>query len=215
MGIKKDDPDFWKAAEFLDTKGPHHLHEIPEIDAEKYLAYQAYSAEHRIPRMTEVTDITSVVHEYLGIVDKVIDGDEQLITAGKNFSENRRKQIEDCLMYENSNMRIFYSPEGIFCSAAYYSKEIGGIIPATITLSGKSNSILLAMEDGGETVSAREMVQELWDEAGGHNGIAGSPRGQEMTKKDLFILAQRVNNMINKVKGRKIPFEMKERLRGE
>ena len=56
------------------------------------------------------------------------------------------------------------------------------------------------MADGGKKVSAKELVQELWgNEAGGHPGIAGSPRGQEMTEKDMQQLANIVNERYNKI----------------
>ena len=56
------------------------------------------------------------------------------------------------------------------------------------------------MADGGKKVSAKELVQELWgNEAGGHPGIAGSPRGKEMTEKDMKQLAKLVNDRYNKI----------------
>ena len=55
-------------------------------------------------------------------------------------------------------------------------------------------------------LSAKNIVQELWGpEAGGHPGIAGSPRGKEMTKKDLQQLAKLVNEKINTIKDREEP----------
>ena len=56
------------------------------------------------------------------------------------------------------------------------------------------------MADGGKKVSAKKLVQELWgNEAGGHEGIAGSPRGQEMTEKDMQQLVNAVNERYNKI----------------
>ena len=59
------------------------------------------------------------------------------------------------------------------------------------------------MADGGKELSAKNIVQELWGpEAGGHPGIAGSPRGKEMTKKDLQQLAKLANEKINTIRDR-------------
>ena len=103
-------------------------------------------------------------------------------------------------MFENDNVRVFNSPDGVFCSAAYYSEKKCKVIPSTVTRNGKFKSITVAMADGGKRVSAKELVQELWGiEAGGHPGIAGSPRGQEMTEKDLQQLARTVNEKYNKI----------------
>lgn len=200
MGRKKDSPTFWKTAEFIDLNGPHNLYQVDHDSREKYIAYQAYQATHRTPRFTEITDVTDIVLEHLGIIDRVIEGDKKLITDGKKWDEETKAKIESCLIFENNNVRVFDSPEGVFCSAAYYSEKRGKVIPSTVTRNGKFKSVTVAMADGGKQVSAKELVQELWgNEAGGHPGIAGSPRGQEMTQKDLQQLAQVVNERYNKI----------------
>ncbi len=198
LGRKKEDAKFWEAAEFIDLNGPHNLFQIGEDSREKYEAYQAYNVNNRIPRFEGNTDITDIVLKHLEIIDRVIDRDETLISNGKEWSNTTKEKIEQCLVFENSNVRAFNSPEGIFCSAAYYSEKQGKVIPATVTLNGKFKSVSLAMADGGKEFSAKEMVQELWGkEAGGHPGIAGSPRGKEMTEEDMKLLMQKVNEKYN------------------
>ena len=124
----------------------------------------------------------------------------------RNKSGNRNsinQSIMDAFNREvdlNDNVRVFNSPNGVFCSAAYYSEKQGKVIPSTVTRNGKFKSVTVAMADGGKKVSAKELVQELWgNEAGGHPGIAGSPRGQEMTEKDMQQLAKVVNERYNKI----------------
>ena len=200
MGRKKEDKEFWKAAEFIDLNGPHNLFQVDEGTRKKYIAYEAYQANHRNPRFTEITDVTEIVLEHLGIIDRVIDGDKTLIQEGIKWDEETKKKIEECLVFENDNVRVFNSPEGVFCSAAYYSEKQGKVIPSTVTRNGKFKSVTVAMADGGKVLSAKELVQELWgNEAGGHPGIAGSPRGQEMTEKDMQQLANIVNERYNKI----------------
>jgi hypothetical protein len=47
-------------------------------------------------------------------------------------------------------------------------------------------SITVSLADPIPGFSCRDVVQDLWwPEAGGHDGIAGSPRGREMTRDDL------------------------------
>lgn len=200
MGRKKEDAQFWKTAEFIDLNGPHNLFQVEEETRKKYIAYQAYQANHRTPRFTEITDVTDIVLEHLGIIDRVIGGDKTLIQEGMEWNEETKKKIEGCLVFENDNVRVFNSPEGVFCSAAYYSEKQGKVIPSTVTRNGKFKSITVSMADGGKKVSAKELVQELWgDEAGGHPGIAGSPRGQEMTEEDMEQLVKIVNERYNKI----------------
>lgn len=199
MGRKKDDSEFWRVAEFIDLNGPHNLFQINEETREKYVAYQAYQANHRTPRFTEITDVTDVVLDYLEIIDKVIDGDKSLIEEGKIWDEQTKGAIEECLVFENDNVRVFNSPNGVFCSASYYSEELGKVIPCTVTFNGKFKSITVAMADGGKQISAKELVQELWGkEAGGHSGIAGSPRGKEMTEEDLKKAAEMAIELISR-----------------
>ena len=200
IGRKKENPKFWQAAEFIDLNGAHNLFQVEEGTRKKYIAYKAYQDNHRIQRFTEITDVTNIVLEHLYIIDKIIDGDKYLIQEGIKWDEEIKKKIEDCLVFENDNVRIFDSPEGVFCSASYYSEKMGKVIPTTVTRNGKFKSLTIAMADGGKKVSAKELVQELWgSEAGGHPGIAGSPRGKEMTEKDMKKLARLVNERYNKI----------------
>ena len=68
------------------------------------------------------------------------------------------------------------------------------------TRQGNTKSITVSFADRGKKISAKEIVQELWgNEAGGHPGIAGSPRGQEMTEKDMRQLVKAVNERYNKI----------------
>lgn len=83
-------------------------------------------------------------------------------TAGKEWAQTREKEVEDQLVYENKDVRVF-DTNGIFCAASYFSPNQNTICPATITYNEKFKSITLAFEDGGKQFNAREIVQELWD----------------------------------------------------
>lgn len=200
IGRKKEESEFWKTVEFIGLNGSHNLFQVEEEAREKYIAYQAYQINHRKPKFTEITDVTAIVLEHLKIIDRIIDGDKTLIQEGIKWAEETKRKIEECLVFENDNVRVFNSPEGVFCSEAYYSEKQGKVIPSTVTRNGKSKSVTVAMADGGKKVSAKELVQELWgNEAGGLLRIAGSPRGQEMTEKDMQQLANIVNERYSKI----------------
>ena len=54
-------------------------------------------------------------------------------------------------------------------------------------------SVTVSLADPIEGVVCRDIVQSLWGmEAGGHAGIAGSPRGQEMSTADLDACVEAV-----------------------
>lgn len=208
MGRKAENPEFWKVAEFIDLNGPHHLFEVPESARDRYVAYEAYGATHRTPRYTEPTDVTELVMEHLGIVDRAVRGEAELVEEGRTWERETTEKIEECLVFENENVRVFNSPEGTFCAASYYSPNLGKIVPATVTFNGRFKSVTVAMADGGKELgektgeSARTLVQALWgNEAGGHAGIAGSPRAREMNEQDMKNLAKLVNEKFNEARG--------------
>lgn len=210
MGRKKEDKAFWSAVEFIDLNGVHNLYQLDKETSKKYNAYRAYQETHRMQRINDPTDVTDIALKYLDVVDLAIDGDKALLEKGEEWYQESQKQIEECLIGENRNLRIFKSPNGIFCSAAYYSEKQGKVIPCTVSLNGKTGAITVAMEDGGKDFSAKELVQKLWgNEAGGHPGIAGSPRGKEMTEKDLQEVSQFINEIYNRKRGTNEMLELK------
>ena len=201
MGRKKDDPKFWETAEFIDLNGPHNLYKVDENEKDKYNAYQAYSSKNRLPRFTQITDVTDVVKRSLDVLDRVLDGDKELIEEGKIWDKELKEKIESCVVFENDNIRVFDSKDGVFCASSYYSEKQGKVIPSTITYNEVTKNIVLAFEDGGKKLKANKILQELHgNEAGGHDGIAGGPRGQEIKKEDLVNDAIYVNREFIKLK---------------
>lgn len=196
QGKKPDDDRFWEAAEMIDVKGAHHIHELDQDIQDKLNAYYAYNDEQPKQRYTEAIDVTKQIDNTYNVVKAIVDINDpehdKLIAAGKEWAQTREKEVEDKLVYENKDVRVF-DTNGIFCAASYFSPNQNTICPATITYNEKFKSITLAFEDGGKQLNAREIVQELWGpEAGGREGIAGSPRNVEMTKDDLAKLVNEV-----------------------
>lgn len=192
QGRKPEDDRFWEAAEKIDVEGAHHIHELDQDIQDKLNAYYAYNDGQPRQRYTEAIDVTKQIDDTYKIVNAIIDINDpehdKLIAAGKEWAQTREKEVEDQLVYENKDVRVF-DTNGIFCAASYFSPNQNTICPATVTYNEKFKSITLAFEDGGKQLNAREIVQELWGpEAGGREGIAGSPRNVEMTKDDLAKL---------------------------
>lgn len=194
QGRKPEDDRFWEAAEKIDVEGAHHIHELDQDIQDKLNAYYAYNDGQPRQRYTEAIDVTKQIDDTYKIVNAIIDINDpehdKLIAAGKEWAQTREKEVEDQLVYENKDVRVF-DTNGIFCAASYFSPNQNTICPATVTYNEKFKSITLAFEDGGKQLNAREIVQELWGpEAGGREGIAGSPRNVEMTKDDLAKLVK-------------------------
>lgn len=189
LGRKPEDKEFWKGAEFIDVKGPHHIHELEQKVQDQLNAVYAWSEKQEHGRTTEIVDVTDKVTDWLEVLEPVTDINHPQhnywIEEGKQWAQNVSKEVESKLVFESDNVRAFIT-DGVFCSAAYYSPKKQNIAKATVALNTKFKSITIAFEDGGKEFSARQIVQKLWGpEAGGHNGIAGSPRNWDITDEEL------------------------------
>lgn len=188
-GIKPAAPDFWEGAAFVDVMGPHHIHELPTRVQNALNAYYAFTEAHRGERITAITDITEAIKPHMSVI-MCLCGDDTptkatLLREGVEWHNRVTQAVEDCLTYENENVRAFKTP-GVFCASSYYSPSIGAVAKATVTLNSKFGAITVAFEDGGKAHSAKALVQSLWGgEAGGRDGIAGSPRNWGKTEKEL------------------------------
>lgn len=211
QGRKPEDYRFWEAAEMIDVKGAHHIHELDKDIQDKLNAYYAYNDRQPRQRYTEAIDVTKQIDDTYNVVNAIVDINDpehdKLITAGKEWAQTREKEVEDQLVYENKDVRVF-DTNGIFCAASYFSPNQNTICPATVTYNEKFKSITLAFEDGGKQLNAKEIVQELWGpEAGGREGIAGSPRNVEMTKNDLAKLVNELTERQLKLKTEIMPHQ--------
>ena len=76
-GRKPEDPDFWKAAEFIDVNGIHHIHELPQETQDKLNAYYAAEfamcREEGFPPRDSIKDVTADVEKRMGAVDIILD----------------------------------------------------------------------------------------------------------------------------------------------
>ena len=188
-GDKIDDPEFWKAAEYIDVNGPHHVHEFPQEVQDKLNAVWAWNATQPRVRYTELTDVTPIVAENYSMLSAVLDErhpeHDSMIQKGKEWEAATTQAVESKLVSESGCVRAFKT-DGVFCAGSYYSPTQDAIVPATLTFNEKFKAITIAFADGGQTNSAKAIVQQLWGpEAGGRDGIAGSPRGVEMTQADF------------------------------
>lgn len=199
QGRKPEDDRFWEAAEMIDVKGVHHIHELDKDIQDKLNAYYAYNYNHAGERYSETVDVTKQVEDAYGVINDILDIDapehDMLIADGKEWAQAREAAVEAQLIYEDKNMRVFDS-NGVFCAASYYSPKQDALIPATVTYNEKTKTVTLGFEDGGKQYNAMEIVRSVWGpEAGGREGIAGSPRGAEMTKDDLYAMVERLKEV--------------------
>lgn len=216
MGIKPIDDEFWSSCEFIDLNGPHHLYELNESIRNKIIAYEAYAAMNHMDKVMDITDVTSIVLDRIEVIRKIINNDSELINNGIYFYNKEQAEIESCLLCENDNVRVFYSPNGVFCNGNYFSTRLNKVIPYIVSYNGFYHSISCSSENGGKIISCRLIMQKLFGcEAGGHDGIAGSPRNMHMNKGDFIKVINEVNNLVNEYNHTDYKMEMKECLKLE
>lgn len=193
MGEKPEDEDFWVCAEFIDLNGPHHLHRFPK-QQDKMNAYFCFSENNRLGRFEEVRDVTDDVRKHIEAVKRILGEDQELLLEGKRWEEEKEKEIEQSLVCETTKMRVFKGE--VFTAASYYSKKLDTVTSVTVNYNTKYQTITVATSDN--SIDCCELMQTLFgNEAGGHRGIAGSPRGEKMTEETFEKVIETVKEKIS------------------
>lgn len=188
---------FWKAAELIDVRGPHHIGEVPTEEAARLRAFWAYNEQHRSnPVRDQVTDITDTVIEYFNVLDKIVKDDPELIEAGAAWEKRVTEAVEAAKIYESQKVRAFKG--SLFTASSYLGRD-GIIRKATVNFNTKFDAITLAFEDGGKEHDAAAIMRELFGpDAGGRAGIAGTPRGVKFNDDDLRKVIDHVEALLSK-----------------
>lgn len=174
---------FWDLSEFVDVSGPHKLKNAnaSETDLERLYAFWAWSQANRLPRATELTDITSYVEGAIHALQRIMNLDAEMIEAGRVFKANEQALNKESLVKVVGTVAVRRSES--FVNHLYTT--VSGMECATvIALNTKFKSITLSSADG--QVDCCAVMQKVFGpDAGGHKGIAGSPRGVEFGEEDL------------------------------
>ena len=190
--------DFWSVAEFIDVNGPHHIHKFPQKIQDLLNAYYGWSSENRFtPTNEDIIDVTETVYQHFEILDNIfqLNGENDLIKKGREWATNIQETIEKLLIEENKDYRVFIT-NGVFCNASYYSPALKTIAKVIVVLNKKFNAITISCSDN--SINCCQIVQSLWgNEAGGREGIAGSPRGKQMTEQDLQNVINYIATIFN------------------
>ena len=188
-----DFQSLWDLAEFVDTNGAHKLgvSGASALDLRRLHAFWAWAKTNpRFPRDV-VTDITKLVEEAFATLSGIFGEDEKLLVAGDKF----KAQGDDL------NRASFIQREGHVIERLsdqfvnhLYAPVFGPAAKAVVAQNSKTRAITLSLADPVEGVSCRTIAQRLWGpEAGGHEGIAGSPREREMEEEDVRDAVRAMN----------------------
>jgi hypothetical protein len=188
IGAKPELQGFWGLAEFLDLNGEHKINQSGgnAENLRRFYAFKSWNDSNKIypPRDGTVLDITDEVLDAVNVLTRIMDDDVELLKQGDLF-----KKAE-----EDLNLATFVDErDGVILRVAtkftnhLYTTPDGKIARAVVSFNTLQGSITVSFADtptkGG---AANDIVRELFgDEAGGHAGIAGSPRGKRMKLDDL------------------------------
>lgn len=197
LGCKPQTPEFWGLAAWVDVNGVHHLPELnPDVLALRQLhTWHAFSQAHRVfaPRDGSIADVTG---EVLPLVDHLIaicnaDMSSPLLLAGDEFAAQEAKLNEES--FAGMCLATISRKSEHFVNHLYSYNNGRGFAKAVVVLNTKTGSLTVSFADPIPGLSCRDIVQRFWrdkDEhgnflAGGHDGIAGSPRGMVCSERDL------------------------------
>jgi hypothetical protein len=180
---------FWALAGWVDVHGVHKLGLVGASDQDLWRlnAWWAYSkGMPRLPR-DRVSDVTEIIHAAGDALAGILTGDEVLLAAGDTFRAAEAELNQRTFRHVSDGgiiARVSDRP-GDFVSHLYRMPD-GSVGEAIVAWNTANGTITVSRSNPSPELSCREMVQGLWGpEAGGHDGIAGSPRGRVMTEADF------------------------------
>lgn len=182
LGTKHDDKEFWGLAAFVDVNGPHKVSEFKPSEKAwvKLNAFWSYSEKNRVfpNRDGSIIDVTNKVTEFAQRITAILMSDE-FDQEGHDFIAANKSRDTTTFVCQIGQV-IIRSGE-VFCNDLYRNGKV------VIAFSDKFKSITVSKADSSIDLNCKDLVQGLWGSlAGGHVGIAGSPRGQVMTSVDLY-----------------------------
>lgn len=203
--FKPEFDGFWKLAAFVDVNGVHkqNLSGADILDHVRLDAWWAWADKH-VPRLPRegVTDVSALMESAYGALADILVGDNpHMLEAGR-----RRREAGDALNVvslveaRSSGVLVRCAPtERDFVNHLYEAFVDGGItVGRAVVAYNPAGSITVSLADAVPGVSCRDIVQRLWGAlAGGHDGIAGSPRGQVMMQADVESAVQALEDALD------------------
>lgn len=171
---------FRKISGFIEPHRLKDLEGITEEDEDKIHAW--WSHEQNSKRYNDVQDVTIDIIKAGEELSKIMKHDPESIAKGKQLKNDTGKLEKESFVTVSGD--IIERKADNFVNHLY--RHDNKVYKGVAALNTKYGSVTISLERPISGVSCREIVQALWGpEAGGHDGIAGSPRGKAMTEKNL------------------------------
>lgn len=198
MGCKPRAPRFWDAAVFVDLNGAHKLvqSDVDLSNIRRLHAYWAFSRECRVyaPRDGTAADVTEAVLAHVDAVRAILEDDEELLQAGDAFAAAEATLNVETFRGFDGLVILRASPT--FANHLYATPD-GKLGLAVVNWNPgpdySGGAITLSLADPVEGVHCGNILRELFGpEAGGHQGIGGSPRGAALPYEEAVRVADEV-----------------------
>jgi len=189
--LVEDHQSFWGLAGFVDVYGSHRIHEAnaSQKDIDAFNAWRSWSAENQFfpPRDGSVGDAELFIEDAIAKLSAIlVDRHPEAIESGRKWA----KSLEDLdkisfksWIRKGSLSFIVRRTDGAFVNALYSNQ--GMVADAVLSHNARTGAITLSFERPG-IGDAREIMQTVFgSDAGGHAGIAGTPRNARFEEKDI------------------------------
>lgn len=174
-------------------------------------AFWAWSEKNRVfaPRDGSVLDITEKVEEARVVLEKIFSGDPELLDAGQEWFQAKEKLSEESLVKILSGWMCGWHRSVVVRKSDSFVNHLYNVQRKHNTFNGdmvlaynsKFKSITLSTTNPKDNMmDCCAIMQEAFGpEAGGHKGIAGSPRGVEFEESDLEKVEEAIQRYWKKI----------------
>ncbi len=199
---------FWDTAEWVDLNGVHRF-DSDHDEASRMSAVWAWISNHRErwPK-DQVADVTAFMASAGDAMTTILTGQSghhtqaELFDAGQahvaaqealslsSWVETRSTTNGYAVVTRHAPTfvnHLYRDPDGVSCTAV-------------LGFNSAERSLTVSLYESIDGISCCDMVQALWGPlAGGHQNIAGSPRGQQMKLEDLVNLARHLLEKLEQI----------------
>lgn len=195
---QRDRIQFWNLAEFADVRGLHRLSEAGATPRtlRKLYAFLAWS-EANVPRFPQdrLSDVTAIIWSAGEALRGILNDDAELLAAGDAWHEAMATLNKASFLRRDGDVIVRVSDA--FCNHLYIDPA-GSRARAVVRYNPTSGSVSISIADPEPGVSCCVIAQTLWGlEAGGHEGIAGSPRGRNVGEEGLEAAIQALREALS------------------
>jgi hypothetical protein len=195
---------FWEVAAWVDTHGPHQVESQVSTEPAILAALQAFwawSQKNRLfpPREGGAVDCTEFFRQAADALQRIFKGDTAMLMAGAAMVAQEAKLEADSYRSLRlcNGVLVVIRESNQFVNHLYKEKS-GLVCDMVVAYNSKFKSITVSKRDDSVQVNCRDLVQLTWGpEAGGHAGIAGSPRNRKMNESDIEDIFSALYNMIS------------------